>query len=245
MNSHFARHVVFYGMLFTLLANAFIDQFQGHVAVWLISALKYLITCVAITVPYLNKQRSDDDEPAAPASPAAGPAIVPAAAKAVGFILIAGLVLGGMSGCSTTGGTIEAASTTLKVSDPRGKTFAVSFPKELNADTFNLNVNPATGQVSVSAAKIQTSSSQIIESAGAATAQALAAQANTINQLVPLVQQAGKAIAPIVAAVAPQAAPAATAVAASPAITPAPPPQPPKPATAIVAPLPPPEPPTK
>jgi hypothetical protein len=242
MNSHFARHVVFYGMLFTLLANAFIDQFNGHVSPALISALKYLITCVAITVPYLNKQRSDDDAPAAPAAPAAGPAIVPAAAKAAVMLIFAGIVLGGMSGCSTTGQTIDAATTTLKVKDSTGKSFAVGFPKELNADTFVLDVDPSTGHVKVSANKIQTSSSQIIENAGNASAQATLAMAQAFQALAPAVAQAVQAAGAATSVAVPAAAPAIAA--AKVAASALPPPQPP-PAAPKAEPLPPPEPPTK
>src|SRR5579871_1060349 len=165
--------------------------------------------------------------PAAAAAASARPTILPQAAPLIAIGLL--LLSGGLAGCSTTGSTIDAATTTLKVSSPKGQTFAVAFPKELNSSKFVLDLDPATGHVKVTADTIQTSSSQIIENAGNASAQATLAMAQAFQSIAPALAQAAQVGAAATAVAVPAAAPAIAA--AKVAAASIPPPAPPKPVT--------------
>lgn len=85
---------------------------------------------------------------------------------------------------------IEAASTKLKASNPlTGSSVEFELPKNLDADTLEVTIDPATKTFKLSAAKIKTDASTVIESAGVAQAQALASMSGTLNNLTAILQQ--------------------------------------------------------
>lgn len=88
------------------------------------------------------------------------------------------------SGCASR--IIEAASSELRVETPDAKV-SVKLPKELDAKTFALVVNPTTGEYKLTAETLKSSSQGVIDRAGAAQAEALAEMSRTLNALVPLV----------------------------------------------------------
>lgn len=85
---------------------------------------------------------------------------------------------------------IEAASTRLKVTNVTGKSVEITLPKNLDATKLKLTINPTSGEYELSADKIVTDASTVIDSAAAAQAQAMASLGNAISSLVPLIQSA-------------------------------------------------------
>lgn len=125
-------------------------------------------------------------------------------------------------GCSTTAGTIDAAATRLKYSDPKsGKSFEIVLPKEMKSNTLVLDVDPTTGHVNLNANGLQSSSTQLVESAAAGEATAIASMAGAFQSLAPALATAAAAgVSAANPALAPAANAAASAVrAASPPVT--------------------------
>jgi hypothetical protein len=213
MNStHIQRHAALYGILFVLCAQQFITQFTGHVPTWIIEMLRYVVTCAGIIGPYLAKP------PALPAPDSPAPAarsIIPPAAAAVAIVLLCLIVAPGCA--STASQTIDSASTRFESVLPTGARMSVVYPGDTKADHLKVTIDPQTATASVDATNLQTSKSQIIDSAGTAQANAIAAEAQAfgtsmqalstvLGQLMPLVQSAlavHAPAAPTVAAVAP------------------------------------------
>lgn len=136
-------------------------------------------------------------------------------------IITAGLALA-FAGCSTTAGTIDAAATRLKYSDPKsGKSFEIVLPKEMKSNTLVLDVDPTTGHVNLNANGLQSSSTQLVESAAAGEATAIASMAGAFQSLAPALATAAAAgVSAANPALAPAANAAASAVrAASPPVT--------------------------
>ena len=63
------KHVVYYAMLFVLLGNAFLQQFND-MPKSVLEVVKFLITAAAISAAYLSKGSPDDP----PTPPVPGPA---------------------------------------------------------------------------------------------------------------------------------------------------------------------------
>lgn len=123
--------------------------------------------------------------------------------KAIITFLLAA-VAASLSGCMASD-IISSASTKVQVSDPNGKSFSLTFPKELQATGFHVVVDPSSGQMKVDADQIKSSSSALVESASAAQAQSIATMSNTLAQIVPILAKAAAvsvnpAAAPILAA---------------------------------------------
>lgn len=85
------------------------------------------------------------------------------------------------SGCTTAARTIDAATTKIEIQQGKDKGFAVAFPKELQATKLDLSIDPKTGTIKLTADQLKSSSTGIIESAGVAQAQAMAAMSQTLN----------------------------------------------------------------
>ncbi len=116
-----------------------------------------------------------------------------------------------LSGCAS--GIINSASTKLQFQDAQGKSFALTFPKELDATGLHVTVDPATGAVKLDADHVKSSNSALVESAAAAQAQSISTLSATVAQIVPILAKAAAvavnpAAAPVLAAV---DTPAATA----------------------------------
>jgi hypothetical protein len=108
--------------------------------------------------------------------------------------IIALLGLAALLACSTGCATkiIDAQATKLVVSTPAGKTFEVSFPKELDAKKLDLSVDPATGIINLKADSLKSSSQGIIESASAAQADAIGQLSGVVDKLVSAADAAAK-----------------------------------------------------
>lgn len=98
------------------------------------------------------------------------------------------------TGCASR--SIEAASTRLKVSNVTGKSVEVSLPKNLDATNLKVSIDPATGKYELSADKLVTDASTVIETASAAQARAIEKLSGTLNQIVPLVVPPARASTP-------------------------------------------------
>ena len=124
-------------------------------------------------------------------------------------------VVFGISGCSTTRGAIEAASTKFEVRTGKYTGMAITLPKEMDTSSLHLELDPKTGHVLLTADKLKSSSQAIIETAGAAQAQSIAAMSKTIGDIVPMLAKLaaaamvpGPATAAVVAKILPEDTPA-------------------------------------
>lgn len=88
------------------------------------------------------------------------------------------------SGCASQ--PIEAASTRLKVSNVTGKSVEIALPKNLDATDLMIVVDPASGKYQLSAKKLVTDASTVIDSAAAAQSRALELLSGSISQILPL-----------------------------------------------------------
>ena len=86
-----------------------------------------------------------------------------------------------LTSCTTARGTIDAATTKIEIRQGKNKGFAVAFPKELQATKLDLRIDPQSGEIKLTADQLKSSSTGIIESAGVAQAQAMAALSQTLN----------------------------------------------------------------
>lgn len=145
------------------------------------------------------------------------------------------------TGCASR--TIEAATTKVEVQQSKNKGFAISFPKELDATKLDVAIDPKTGEMHIKADRLKSSSTGIIESAGAAQAQSIANLTAAIAGILPLLVRAPGLEFPLpLVAPAPEApAPIAPVPPPSAAVPPAPPvifTLPPQPATPAPGPAP-------
>jgi len=146
----------------------------------------------------------------------------------IGLILSA-LALVFFSGCSTAAGIINSASTKIEVRDVKGKSFMLTFPKELQASALHVSINPATGVIELKADQLKSSSTSIIESAGVIQAQSNANLTAALLQAMPLIAKGAATVATV------EGAPAAGAIIealAQPVVSPSNPPN-----TAPIAPF--------
>lgn len=102
------------------------------------------------------------------------------------------------TGCTTAAGTIDAATTKVEIRTGKNKGYAIAFPKELQTTGFHMLINPKTGEIKLDADQLKSSSTGIIESAGVAQAQAMAAMSQTLNTalsaLIPMLARAATGI---------------------------------------------------
>lgn len=67
-----------------------------------------------------------------------------------------------------------------------GKSVAITLPKNLDAEGLEVVVNPTTGEYKLTATKLRTDASGVIDSAGAAQATAIGKLTDTVTALAPL-----------------------------------------------------------
>lgn len=91
-----------------------------------------------------------------------------------------------LSGCSL----IPQASTRIEFSGADGRRAAVTLPKNLSADSLDVAYDPVTGKVTLSAKKLNSDASQVIDSGSTAQAQAIGRLSHVVEQLLPLVPAA-------------------------------------------------------
>lgn len=103
------------------------------------------------------------------------------------------LVLVGLSlafaGCMSSD-VINSASTKVQLSDANGKSFSLTFPKELQATGLHVSVDPQSGQIKLDAEQIKSSNTALVESAASAQAQSISTLSATVAQIVPLLAKA-------------------------------------------------------
>ena len=83
------------------------------------------------------------------------------------------------TGCASR--TIDASSTKLRAGN-----IEIQLPKNLDAESLEISINPKTGEYRLTAAKLKTDASGVIDSASKIQAEALGKLADTVTALAPL-----------------------------------------------------------
>ena len=97
-----------------------------------------------------------------------------------------------ISGCASR--IIDAATTKLEVQNGKNKGFSIAFPKELQATKLDVSIDPKTGAITLKADQLKSSSTSIIESAGAAQAHALDNMSSMLSGIMPILLRAATGI---------------------------------------------------
>lgn len=92
------------------------------------------------------------------------------------------------TGCASR--IIDSSSTKIEVQNGKNKGFSLTFPKELQASKLDVSIDPATGKISLKADQLKSSSTSIIEAAGAAHAKSLENVTATLSQVMPFIIRA-------------------------------------------------------
>lgn len=95
--------------------------------------------------------------------------------------VLAGLAFTSFTGCQSS--NAQDSASTLKVGNPVGKNVEVSLPKNMEAENLEMVINPQTGEYRLSADSLRTDASGVIDSVGAANAQATAAAAEALRTI--------------------------------------------------------------
>ena len=101
------------------------------------------------------------------------------------FLLIVGLSAMALATAGCASRNIESTSTRLKVVNPTGKDIDVTLPKNFDAEGFKIVINPKTGNYELSADKLRTDASGVIETATSKQAEALGKLAEAVIYLAP------------------------------------------------------------
>jgi hypothetical protein len=91
------------------------------------------------------------------------------------------LALASTTGCASK--VVDAAATKLKAGN-----IEIQLPKNLDADELEVSINPKTGEYKLTAKKLKTDASGVIDSASKIQAEALGKLADTVTALAPLVK---------------------------------------------------------
>ena len=86
------------------------------------------------------------------------------------------------TGCQVA--TPQDTASTIKVSSAMGKSVDVALPKNLEAEGLEVVVNPATGEYRLTATKIRTDASTVLDTAANANAAATASAAAAVQAIV-------------------------------------------------------------
>lgn len=87
----------------------------------------------------------------------------------------------GATGCASK--VVDASATKLKAGN-----IEIQLPKNLDADELEVSINPKTGEYRLTAKKLKTDASGVIDSASKIQAEALGKLADTVTALAPLVK---------------------------------------------------------